>query len=191
VRIGIFGGTFDPPHVGHLLAAADAADALSLDQVVWVPAAQQPLKVGGDATGGATGGAHRLAMVQLAVQADQRFRADGLEIERGGLSFTVDTLREYRTRHPGAALFLLLGYDAAVLLPKWREPHVVQSLAEIVVLTRGGETASLPDGMQALPTRRVDISATEIRARLAAGRSIRGFVPDAVAAYIAAHDLYR
>jgi nicotinate-nucleotide adenylyltransferase len=187
VRIGIFGGTFDPPHAGHLLAAVDAAEHLALEQVVWVPAAQQPLKAGvaqADA-------AHRLAMTRLTVQGDDRFRVDPVEVERGGVSFMVETLRGYRSRHPDAALFLLLGVDAAVLLPKWREPDVVQQLAEVVVLARGGEEVTLPAGVRALATRRIDVSATEIRARVAAGRSIRGFVPDAVAAYIATHGLYR
>lgn len=187
MRIGIFGGTFDPPHLGHWLAAVDAAEALALDEVVWVPAAQQPLKAGASSADAA----HRLAMARLMVQGDKRFRVDAVELERGGLSFTVDTLRAYRERHPDAALFLLLGTDAAASLPKWREPEVIRVLAEIVVLTRGGESVDLPAGVRALPTRRVDLSATEIRERVAAGRSIRGFVPDAVAAYIAAHGLYQ
>jgi nicotinate-nucleotide adenylyltransferase len=187
VRIGIFGGTFDPPHLGHWLAAVDAAEALALDEVVWVPAAQQPLKAGVSSAEAA----HRLAMARLAVHGDERFRVDALEIERGGVSFMVDTLRVYRQRHPDAALFLLLGSDAAATLPKWREPDVIRELAEIVVLARGGDAVALPAGMRALPTRRVDLSATEVRERVAAGRCIRGFVPEAVAAYIAAHGLYQ
>ncbi|MHB8839262.1 MAG: nicotinate-nucleotide adenylyltransferase [Gemmatimonadaceae bacterium] len=187
MRIGIFGGTFDPPHLGHWLSAVDAADVLALDQVVWVPAALQPLKSG--VTSAAA--EHRLAMTRLAVVGERRFTVDPLELERGGISYMVDTLREYRTRQPGAALFLLLGTDAAALLPKWRDPEAIQALAEVVVLTRGGEEEVLPAGVRAVPTRRVDLSATEIRARVADGRSIRGFVPDAVAEYISAHGLYR
>lgn len=187
MRLGIFGGTFDPPHLGHWLAAVDAAEALTLDQVVWIPAAQQPFKT----EGGASAAEHRLAMAQLAVRGDSRFSVDALELERGGLSFMVDTLRAFRERYPAAALFLLLGNDAAALLPKWREPEAIRALANVVVLTRGGDGESVPTGLQTLSTRRVDISATEVRARVAAGRSIRGFVPDAVAEYIAAHGLYR
>lgn len=186
MKIGIFGGTFDPPHLGHFLAAVDAAESLALDRVIWVPAAQQPLK-GADASGAE----HRLAMTRLAAEGDARFSVDALELDRGGLSFTVDSLRAFRERYSGAALFLLIGTDAAALLPKWREPETIRALAEIVVLTRSGDGFSLPVGVTALSTRRVDISATEIRARVAAGRSIQGFVPDAVAAYIAAHGLYR
>lgn len=187
MRIGIFGGTFDPPHLGHWFAAVDAAEALALDEVIWVPAAQQPLKAGVSSADAV----HRLAMTRLAVQGEGRFRVDAVETERGGPSFTVVTLRAYRERFPDAALFLLLGSDAAALLPKWRDPDTIRALAEVVVLTRGGEGVALPAGLRALSTRRVDVSATEIRERVAAGRSIRGFVPDAVAAYIAAHGLYQ
>lgn len=186
MRIGIFGGTFDPPHVGHWLAALDAAESLALDQVIWVPAAQQPLKVAGTSATPED----RLAMTQLMVQGEPRFVVDAIELERGGVSFMVDTLRAYRRRIADAALFLLVGMDAARLLPKWREPAVIQELAEVVALTRG-DHSELPAGVRPMATRRVDISATEIRARVAAGQSIRGFVPDAVAAYIVAHGLYR
>jgi len=186
VRIGIFGGTFDPPHVGHWLAAVDGADALALDQVAWIPAAQQPLKAGVVSAGAS----HRLAMTRLAVEGDARFVVDTVELDRGGVSYTVDTLRAVRVRNPGAALFLLLGMDAAAHLPKWREPEAVRSLAEIVVLTRGSNEVPLADGARVITTRRVDVSATEIRTRVAAGLTIRGFVTDSVAAYIAAHGLY-
>jgi nicotinate-nucleotide adenylyltransferase len=187
VKLGLFGGTFDPPHLGHFLAAVDAADALGLDQLAWIPAATQPFKEWADPADGA----HRLEMVRLTVAGEPRFSVEALELERGGLSFTVDTLRAFREKHPGAALFLLLGADAAALLPKWREPETIGTMAEIVVLARGGEGAVLPPGVRTLATRRVDISATEIRARVRAGRSIRGFVPDAVAEYVVAHGLYR
>lgn len=187
MKLGLFGGTFDPPHLGHFLAAVDAAEALELDQVIWVPAATQPLKAGV----GAADGVHRLEMARLTVAGDPRFSVEALEVERGGLSFTIDTLRTFRERYPGVALFLLLGADAAALLPKWREPEAVRALADIVVLTRAGSGLMRPDGVRTLATRRVDVSATEIRARVRVGRSIRGFVPDAVEEYIAAHGLYR
>jgi len=187
VRIGIFGGTFDPPHLGHYLAAVDATEALDLDRVVWVPAAQQPLKAGI----AAAAAEHRLAMTQLAVSGSPRFSVDTVELERGGLSFMIETLRTFRERHADAALFLLLGADAAELLPMWRDTGTIRALAEIVVLTRGAQADTPSAGVRTLSTRRVDISATEIRARVAAGRSILGFVPDAVAAYIAAHGLYQ
>jgi nicotinate-nucleotide adenylyltransferase len=190
MRIGIFGGTFDPPHVGHLLAAGDAADALALDRIVLVPAAEQPLKRG---TIEASPEA-RLEMVRRLAGNDPRFEVDPIEIERGGLSFMVDTLREFRERwreDRELALFLLLGADAAASLPKWREPAAVTALADVVVLVRAdGDQPSLA-GARRVSTRRVDVSSTEIRARVRAGKSIHGFVPDAVAEYIAGHRLYR
>lgn len=187
-RIGILGGTFDPPHVGHLLAASDAFEALALDRLLFVPAAQQPLKAGLVSASALD----RAAMVQRLVEGDPRFAVDAIEIERGGLSYTVDTLRALRTRWTGdVALFLLIGRDVAATLPMWREPDAIMAMAQIVVLTRAGESAELPAGVRALTTRRVDVSSTEVRARVREGKSIRGFVPDAVADYIAAAALYR
>jgi nicotinate-nucleotide adenylyltransferase len=189
MRIGLFGGTFDPPHIGHLLAASDAYETLALDRVLFVPAAAQPLKSAIMASA-----ADRMAMVELLVGGDPRFAADPVEIERGGLSFTVDTLRALhdRWKSDGAlALVLLLGADAAATLPQWREPAAVASLAEVVVLRRAGGAETPPATARAIDTRRVDVSSTEIRARVRAGRSIRGFVPEPVAAYIEGRRLYR
>jgi nicotinate-nucleotide adenylyltransferase len=197
MRIGIFGGTFDPPHVGHLLAASDAVDALALDRVVFVPAAEQPLKAGVIVAGPRD----RLAMVGLAIRGDHRFVVDPIEIERGGISFTVETLRVLRDRwrdDRDLALFLLLGEDVLPTLPKWHEPDAVAELAEVAILTRAGRTANAEAsagpraaGGRVVPTRRVDVSSTEIRERVAAGLSIHGFVPDAVREYVAERRLYR
>lgn len=184
MRLGLFGGTFDPPHIGHLLVASDACEQLGLDRLVFIPNAVQPLKRGRRPASPAD----RLAMVRLTCQGDARLAIDSIEVDRGGLSFTVDTLRAYRERHPDAALFLLVGEDAAQTLPSWREPAVILELAELVVMTRGEERGG-PTGRR-LHTRRVDISATEIRDRVRAGRSIRGWVRDEVAQYIEQHRLY-
>jgi nicotinate-nucleotide adenylyltransferase len=184
VRLGLFGGTFDPPHIGHILAASDACEQLSLDTVVFVPNAVQPLK----AAHRTASAADRLEMVRLACQGDARFAVDSIEVERGGLSFTVDTLRAYRERHPVAALFLLVGEDAAATLPSWREPAAILEIAELVVLARGDAVGGSVG--RRLDTRRIDISATEIRERVRAGRSIHGFVADDVARYIEHHRLY-
>ena len=187
MRIGILGGTFDPPHIGHLLAASDAFEALALDRLLFVPAAAQPLKSAIVASP-----ADRLAMVQALVGDDPRFAVDPIEIERGGLSFTVETLRALHDRWKsdrGLALVLLLGADAAATLPQWREPDEVAALAEIVVLRRG-ESNTTAVG-RAINTRAVDVSSTEIRARVNAGKSIHGFVPEPVAAYIEGRRLYR
>ncbi len=186
-RIGILGGTFDPPHVGHLLAAVDARERLALDRVVLVPAHQQPLK-----SGSGSSAAHRLAMCERLVEGVPGLSVDPIELDRGGLSFTVDTLRAFRSALPDAEFVLLLGEDAAAGLGQWREPAAIAALARIVVLTRHGASAAPAAGvtMERLATRRVDVSATEVRARVRAELPIRGFVPDRVAEYIVEHGLY-
>jgi nicotinate-nucleotide adenylyltransferase len=210
VRLGIFGGTFDPPHVGHLLAASDAIEHLTLDRLVFVPAAIQPLKAGRETASGV----HRLAMVRLMVGADARLQSDSVEVDRDGLSYTVDTLREFARRFPSADRYFLVGADVLASFAQWRDPQTVLDLATLAVLTRRADSdsdaiteatqmeqqrmsarGSLLDGLAqrstVIPTRRVDISSTEIRDRVRSGRSIHGFVTDAVGEYITAHGLYR
>jgi len=189
VRLGIYGGSFDPPHLGHLLPVLDTAEQLGLDGVRFVPAAIQPLKVGR----ASASPADRLAMTERLVQGIPGFSVDPAEIGRPGLSYTVDTLAGMAAEVPGAELFLLLGADAYALFDQWRDPDGIRALATIVVLIRG-EVAPVPlerPGVLVLQSRRVDISSTELRARVRDGRTIRGFVPDAVADYIAEHRLYR
>lgn len=189
MRLGIYGGSFDPPHLGHLLPVLDTAEQLGLDGVRFVPAAIQPLKVGR----ASASPADRLAMTERLVQGIPGFSADPAEIGRPGLSYTVDTLAGMAAEVPGAELFLLLGADAYALFDQWRDPDGIRALATIVVLVRG-EVAPVPHerpGVLVLQSRRVDISSTELRARAADGRTIRGFMPDAVADYIVEHRLYR
>jgi nicotinate-nucleotide adenylyltransferase len=185
------GGSFDPPHIGHLLVAADACDALGLDRVVFVPAGIQPLKPGAaQAPAGA-----RLEMVRLLVDGDARFVVDPIEIERGGLSYSVDTLAVFADRMPAAERFFLVGADVPGAFRQWRTPERIAELAHVVVLRRGDDAAvdltSAPLGTRVLATRRIDVSSTEIRERLRRGMSIHGFVPESVARYIAAEGLYR
>jgi nicotinate-nucleotide adenylyltransferase len=190
LRIGLLGGSFDPPHNGHLLAAGDAFDALSLDRLIFIPAAVQPLKVGR----AAATPMQRLSMVRLLVDGDERFDVSEVEIERGGLSYTVDTLADFSARWPSAELFWLVGADAVRSFGKWRDPGRIVELATVVVLHRAGdadESGTIPGAPRWLSTRRIDISSTEIRERVRSGRSIRGFVPEAVADFIAAEQLYR
>ncbi|HEY5219517.1 MAG TPA: nicotinate-nucleotide adenylyltransferase [Gemmatimonadaceae bacterium] len=192
MRLGILGGSFDPPHVGHLLAASDAYDELRLDRLVFVPAAAQPLKVGKMV---ATAD-QRLAMVHLAVDGDPRFSVSAVEIERKGLSYTVDTLGQFADKYPGAELYFLIGADSLATLGQWREPDRIAQLARLAVMQRVGEpTANAPAEVPAaavvkLPTRLVDVSSTTIRERVRLGKPIRGFVSEAVADYIAAAGLY-
>jgi nicotinate-nucleotide adenylyltransferase len=142
VRLGIFGGTFDPPHVGHLLAASDAFEHLSLDRLVFVPAALQPLKVGRSPAASA----HRLAMVRLLTADDDRFETDSIEVDREGLSYTVETLREFRARFPSADRFFLVGADVLSTFAQWREPQEILALATLAVLTRRGREPGCRSG---------------------------------------------
>lgn len=185
---GLLGGSFDPVHHGHLIAADRAAEALGLDRVLFVPCASQPLK----AAGPAASGEHRSAMLVLALAGHPRFVLDTLELDRPGPSYTVDTLRALREREPRERFVLILGADAAAQLPRWRAADEVARLAEIAVLTRPGvpETASA-FVTHVVATPAIEISASEIRARCLAGRSIRYLVPDAVAEYIARQRLYQ
>ena len=195
MRLGIFGGTFDPPHVGHLLAASDAIEQLELDRLVLIPAAAQPLKVG-RVTAPA---ADRLAMVRLTVGSDPRLQADSVEVDREGLSYTVDTLRDFAERYPSAELYFLVGADVLSSFAQWRDPHTILELATLAVMVRGADSegaspdvdAALAGRATFIPTRRIDVSSTEIRDRVRTGRSIHGFVTDAVAEYISSHGLYR
>jgi nicotinate-nucleotide adenylyltransferase len=192
VRIGVFGGTFDPPHVGHLLVANDAREALELDRLIFVPTGAQPFKVD---TPPAASGQDRLEMVRLAVADDANYVVDDAEINRKGLSFTVDTLEHLSERNPAARLFLLMGEDVLASFEKWRSPARIRELATLVAVSRGGLAGSVADpaasAVLRVSTRRVDVSSTEIRERRRAGKSIKGFVPESVERFIDVRGLYR
>jgi nicotinate-nucleotide adenylyltransferase len=187
VRIGVFGGSFDPIHLGHLIVAEAAADALALDRVLFVPARRQPLK----GEGHEAAAADRAEMVRLAIAGHPRLLLDRRELERPGPSYTVDTLRALRAEGPGETLFLLVGADAARELPQWHEVAALSGLAHVVVLTRPGvppPATGLAERVLAVPA--VDISATAIRERVRRGEPIAHLVPPAVARYIEAKGLY-
>ena len=193
-RIGVFGGTFDPPHLGHLAMAEWAWARLRLDRVLFVPAALPPHKLGRRLSGPE----HRLAMTRLAVRGNPAFAVSDLEVRRTGPSFTLDTLRAVRARHPGARLFLLMGADSLADFPAWREPAAIARLATLVVAARpdrrrAARPARLPRGARIvhLDNPVVDVSASALRARARARRPLRYLVPDTVAAYIERHRLYR
>jgi nicotinate-nucleotide adenylyltransferase len=187
VRIAVLGGSFDPIHHGHLIAAAAAKAILGVDQIRWVPAGEQPFKVGQHAATGA----QRARMVELACDGETGFVVDRLEVERPGPSYTVDTLRELGERLPGAELTLLLGADAAALFGKWRDPEGIRARATVVVFSRAGEAPPPGIADRVIIVPRVDISSTAVRERVRQGQSIRYLVPDPVIAYIAGQGLYR
>jgi nicotinate-nucleotide adenylyltransferase len=188
VATGIFGGSFDPVHHGHLIVAARAAEALGLDTVFFVPCRAQPLKPQGPVAGGKD----RAAMLRLAVEGDPRFTLDTQELERPAPSYTVDSLRAVRARWPDERLVLLVGADSAAQLHRWRAADEVARLAEVAVLSRPGaapvESAFV---RHTVATPAIEISASDIRARVMAGRSVRYLVPDRVAEYIGKQGLYK
>jgi nicotinate-nucleotide adenylyltransferase len=196
VRIGIYGGVFNPPHHGHLIAAQEAYVQLGLDVVVWMPVGDAPHRVIEEDPGAEA----RFEMVELAVGADERFSVSRIELEREGPSYTVDTLRELRERGPDDELFLIIGGDQAAVLPSWRESQEILSLATVAVFERAsssrnaiGVTLSrMPgvDRLRFLEMPRIDISSTMVRRRAAAGKPIRYLVPDKVANFIGAQSLY-
>jgi nicotinate-nucleotide adenylyltransferase len=192
VRIGVFGGTFDPPHVGHLLLAADAREALNLDRLIFVPTGAQPFKVDTPPVASAQ---DRLEMVRLAVADDANYAVDDAEINRKGLSYTVDTLEHLAERFKGAKLFLLMGQDTLAGFLQWRKPQRIRELATLAVMERSGESSlwneSEFEGVVTVSTRRVDVSSTEVRQRLREKKSIKGFVPESVERFIEARGLYR
>jgi len=189
MRIGVLGGTFDPPHLGHLIVASDAFEALSLDRFLLVPAADPPHKPGQVIATAE----QRLEMVRAAVRDDPRFVVEDLEVRRQGVSYSVDTLRELRRRHPEDDLFFLIGADQMRTLESWREPHEVARLARLSVMAREGEPppADSPFPHRVVPVTRIDLSATDVRKRIREGRSIHYLVPDAVRQVVMREGLYR
>lgn len=189
-NIGLFGGTFDPPHTGHLIAAQDASDSLHLERFIFVPAAAPPHK----RDEAVTAASLRLEMLRAAVADDPRFEISTVELERTGPSYTVDTLRSLAAQYGGARLHLFIGVDQVREFATWREPDEILELADVVMLTRAGQGESGTEAAfvrRVVAVTRVDISSTLIRERVAAGRPIRYLVPDAVAEIIAREGLYQ
>ena len=189
MRIGMLGGSFDPPHVGHLLIAVDAFEALALDKLYFIPTSVQPLKAGQ----AAAPARDRVEMVRRLIGDDPRFAVDTIEVDREGVSYSVETVAAYADRYPDAERFFLVGGDVVETFRLWREPDRITELAQVVMVRRGGPMSVELAGerIRPLTTRNIEVSSTEIRARVRAGQSINGFVPPAVAAYIAEAGLYR
>jgi nicotinate-nucleotide adenylyltransferase len=184
MRLALFGGTFDPIHHGHLILARDAIELLKLDRVIFLPAARSPHKPGSAPASAQI----RREMIAAAIAGEPSFEMDDSELHRAGPSYSIETAEEMNRRFPGAHLFFLIGADNVAELHTWRRIDDLRRLVEFAVFDRGNRAAA--HGMPSLP-RRLDISATEIRRRIARGESIRYFVPEPVCTLIDRYDLYR
>jgi nicotinate-nucleotide adenylyltransferase len=196
VRIGILGGTFNPPHLGHLVCAQEAYVQLELDRVMVIPARIPPHKPVEEEPGPE----HRLELCRLAVRGDERFTVSDIEMVREGPSYTVDTLEELTSHDPDNELFLIVGGDVAAGLPQWHRPQRVLALARLAIAQRRGTTrASIEAALHQLQGQdrahffrmpRIGVSSTLVRQRVGARQPIRYFVPDPVIDYIDQHRLY-
>ena len=192
MKIGLLGGSFDPVHFGHLLAAQDAYEQHHLDRLIFVPAAQAPLKPN-DVQSSAT---DRLAMLRSAIEWDRRFEISDVELLRGGVSYTIDSARNFRALYPHDQLYWIIGGDQLPKLHLWREIGELAKLVEFIFLERPGFPLKATPDIPGLRLHRCDghllaISSTELRERTRRGLSLDYFVPHKAIVYIRQHDLYR
>jgi nicotinate-nucleotide adenylyltransferase len=183
MKIGIYGGTFDPIHHGHLILAREARELFGFEKVIFVPAAVSPLK-----SSPAASAEMRLSMLWAAIQDEPGFELDECELRRPPPSYTIDTIEEIRTRERDAQLYYLIGEDNVPTLPKWHRFNELRKAVQFIVLDRTGTPRDHP---YAIVHRKIDISATDIRKRVASGRSIRYFVPQAVEQIIRRDKIYQ
>jgi len=189
-RLGVMGGTFDPIHVGHLVTAEEALHQFALDEVVFVPTGRPWMKEH-DVVASAE---DRYTMTAIGIEAEPRFRVSRLEVDRGGPTYTVDTLRALRDEVSGAELFFITGADAMLEIMRWKDPETVFDLAHFIAATRPGYDVAAFDMLPDVTVMRIPalaISSTDIRARVHEGRPIRFLVPEGVEAHIRAAGLYR
>ena len=190
-RLGVMGGTFDPIHHGHLVAASEVAAVYGLDEVVFVPTGQPWQKTNRQVAPAE----HRYLMTVVATAANPRFTVSRVDIDRGGLTYTIDTLRDLAVQRPGAELFFITGADALAQILSWKDSDELFALAHFVAVTRPGhelDGAGLPaDRVSLMEVPAMAISSTDCRARVAAGQPVWYLVPDGVVQYIAKHSLYR
>jgi nicotinate-nucleotide adenylyltransferase len=188
-KIGLFGGSFDPVHCGHLLVALAACEELGLDRLYFIPAAQSPFKPQSQPAPAP----ERLRLLRLALAGQTHYEIDEQELHRGGVSYTIDTVKDYARRFPGDELYYLIGADHIPLLPKWRAAEELAALAHFVVIPRPGETAGALQGPFRLHTLKgfaLAVSSSQIRARIKAGLPIEPLTPPAVAEAIRNNRLY-
>lgn len=189
-RIGLFGGSFDPVHIGHLLVAQAACDELALDRLYFIPAAQSPFKPQTLPASAET----RLRMLRMSLAGKQNYEIDTQEIHRGGVSYSIDTVRDYVARFSGSEIFYLIGADHVPTLPKWREASELARLVRFVVIPRPGETpasAEPPFQIQVLGGWPLKVSSSQLRARVQAGKEIGHLVPAGVAEVIREMGIYK
>ncbi len=189
MRLGLYGGSFDPVHRGHLLVAQAALEELQLDRIVFIPAAQSPFKPGTQAAPASL----RLRMLRLALAGETRTCVDDLEIRRGGISYTIDTVRAFQERHASARVFWLIGADHVAKLPLWRDAENLAGRVEFVVIPRPGEPMPAlppPYRLHTLKGWPLAVSASGIRERVRLGQSVRHLVPETVAQVIELENLY-
>jgi len=192
VKIGLYGGSFDPVHFGHLIVAQEAYERFGLDRVIFIPAAQSPRKPD---TASASA-EDRLAMVQAATQDDPRFAVSDIELRRGGVSYTLDTVRELQSRSPSDTFYWIIGADQAARLPEWHAIEQLAPLVEFIAVERPGSPALAPASVpglrvQRLESRLIDISSTQLRERARRGLPLEYFIPHKALVYLKAHCLYR
>ncbi len=192
MKIGFLGGSFDPVHIGHLIAAQDVLVQFHLDRLILVPAAQAPLKPN-DVQSGVE---DRLAMLRAATEWDKRLEISDYELRKGGISYTIDSVRHFRTQFPGDELFWIIGGDQLPLLHKWKDIEELARLVEFIFLERPKHPSKPHPEIPGLRLHRCDghlieISSSELRARVKARLSLHYFCPQKVIAYIDAHGLYR
>jgi nicotinate-nucleotide adenylyltransferase len=187
-RLGVMGGTFDPIHNGHLVAASEVAAALNLDEVLFVPTGQPWQK------DGVTPTSDRYLMAEIATAANPRFKVSTVDIDRNGPTYTVDTLRDLKALYPDAELFFITGADAVTAIASWKDSEELWGLAQFVAVTRPGHQLDLPEApagaIQVLEIPALAISSTDIRERVLGGKPIWYLVPDGIVQFIAKHGLY-
>jgi len=187
MKIGIYGGTFDPPHHGHLLLARAAAERADLDQVIFVPAAENPFKRDQSTTSADV----RFEMVKCAIAGEPKFTLDDCELRRAAPSYTIDTVLELQEKYSGAEIFLIVGGDNYAAMGEWHRVEEIRRIVTFIWLLRSGDGGVIPPESGLVVSRTFDLSSTEIRNRVARGLSIRYMIPDTVRASIENQNLYR
>ena len=199
MKLGLFGGTFDPVHYGHLLIAAQCLEQCQLDALWFLPAGDPPHKEESHITPGK----QRVDMLRFVTADEPRFIINEMELEREGITYTVDTLQAIKQLEPAAELFFIMGADSLKDLPTWKDPEIIASLATIVVVNRGTEPTFSPEqitelvgaeiakNVQSVSMPGVDFASSDIRQRIAQGHSVRYMIPRSVEAYITEHELYK